>query len=184
MADGARLDDPAVEVRLARLDELLDQLQRTPGRTAEAALEAVETVLEVYGEALCRVGERVGAGAELTGDELLRHLLLLHHIHPDAAPERIGRAVRDAADQLRQRGARVELVAVDADTAVVRVTSGSCGACGDTTALHDVVRDEVLAAAPELTAVEFVGAEPAPTLIPLTAVHRRPAGSTTSGGAR
>lgn len=172
MADGTRLDDPGVEQRLARLDELLDQLQQTPGRTAEVALEAVETVLEVYGEALCRVTDRLGAG-ELTGDELLRHLLLLHHIHPDATPERVRRAVRDAGDQLRQRGARVELVAMEDDTAVVRVASGSCGSCGDTTALRDVVRDEVLAAAPELAAVRFVDAEPAATLIPLAAVRHR-----------
>jgi hypothetical protein len=184
MADGARLDDPAVEVRLARLDEVLDQLQRTPGRTAEMALEAVETVLEVYGEALCRVTERFGSGPALTEDELLRHLLLLHHIHPDSTPDRVSRAVRDAADQLRQQGAQAELVAVDAGTAVVRVTSGSCGACGDTTALHEVVRDEVLAAAPELTGVDFVAAEPAAALIPLAAVHYRPAGSTTPGGTR
>ncbi len=173
MADEGRLDDPAVEGRLARLDTVLDQLQRTPGRTAETALEAVETVLEVYGEALCRVTDRFGAGPELTGDELLRHLLLLHHIHPDGPPERVRRAVRDAGDQLRQGGARVELVAVEDDTAVVRVASGSCGACGDTTALHEVVRDEVLAAAPELADVTFLGAEPASTLIPLAAVRRR-----------
>jgi Fe-S cluster biogenesis protein NfuA len=173
MADANRLDDPAVEHRLGRLDALLDQLQHTPGRTAEVGLEAVETVLEVYGEALSRVTERLGAGPELTGDELLRHLLLLHHIHPDGTQERIGRAVRDAGDQLRRRGARVELVAVEEDTAVVRVASGSCGACGDTTALHDVVRDEVLAAAPELAGVRFVDAEPAATLIPLAAVRHR-----------
>jgi len=184
MADGARLDDPAVELRLARLDEVLDQIQRTPGRTAELALEAVETVLEVYGEALSRVTDRVGAGPELTGDELLRHLMLLHQIHPDDTPDRVRRAVRDAGDQLRQRGARVELVAMDAGTAVVRVTSGSCGACGDTTALHQVVRDEVLAAAPELAGVEFVGAEPVAALIPLAVVRHHPAGSTTPGGAR
>lgn len=173
MADAARLDDSAVEHRLARLDELLDQLQHTPGRTAELALEAVETVLEVYGEALCRVTDRLGAGPELTGDELLRHLLLLHHIHPDGMAQRVGRAVRDAGDQLRQRGARVELVAVEDDTAVVRVASGSCGACGDPTELHGVVRNEVLAAAPELTGVRFVDAEPAATLIPLAAVRHR-----------
>ena len=173
MADTNRLDDPEVEHRLARLDELLDQLQRTPGRTAEVALEAVETVLEVYGEALCRVTDRFGAGPELTGDELLRHLLLLHHLHPDGTPERVRRAVRDAGDQLRQRGARVELVAMEDDTAVVRVASGSCGSCGDTTALHQVVRDEVLAAAPELAEVRFVDAEPAATLIPLAAVRHR-----------
>lgn len=177
-----RLDDPAVERRLARVDELLAQLERTPGRTAELALEAVETVLEVYGEALCRMTDGIPP-ARLTGDELLRHLMLLHGIHPDALPERVHRAVADAGEQVRPQGARVELVEVRDDAAVVRVASGSCGACGDTAALHAVVRDEVLAAAPELARVEFVDARPAPALIPLAAVGRHPTGVTGVGGA-
>ena len=175
--DAVRLDDAAVEQRLSLVDGLLGQLERIPGRTAELALQAVEAVVDVYGEALCRVADVVadepGARDALTADELLRHLMLLHRVHPDPPAARVHRAVDDAATALRTSGARVELVEVRDDSAVVRVTSGSCGACGDTAALHDVVRDEVLAAAPELLRVDFVGAEPAPALIPLAAVGGR-----------
>jgi Fe-S cluster biogenesis protein NfuA len=175
--DGGRLDDAAVEQRLSLVDGLLGQLEQIPGRTAELALQAVEAVVDVYGEALCRVADAVaddpGARDALTADELLRHLMLLHRVHPDPPAARVGRAVDDAAAALRASGARVELVEVRDESAVVRVTSGSCGSCGDTAALHGVVRDEVLAAAPELARVDFVGAEPAPALIPLAAVGVR-----------
>jgi hypothetical protein len=179
MAD--RLDDAAVEQRLSRLDGLLAQLEHVPGRTAELALQAVEALVEVYGEALSRVTETVagdpGMRRVLTDDELLRHLMLLHRVHPDPPGQRVRRAVEDAATAVRTSGMRVELVEVRADTAVVRVAAASCGACGDPAAAHEVVRDEVLAAAPELARVEFVGPEPAPALIPLTALGGRRAGA-------
>jgi hypothetical protein len=175
MAD--RLDDATVEHRLSTLDGLLAQLEQVPGRTAELALQAVEALLDVYGEALSRVTDSVAGGpglrSALTADELLRHLMLLHHIHPDPPGQRVRRAVDDAAGALNAQGVRVQLVEVRADTAVVRVASGSCGACGDTAAAHELVRDEVLAAAPELVRVEFVGPEPSPALIPLAAVGVR-----------
>ena len=178
--DARRLDDAAVEQRLSLVDGLLGQLEHIPGRTAELALQAVEAVVDVYGEALCRVVDAVaddpGTRGTLAADELLRHLMLLHRIHPDPAAARVRRAVDDAAAALRGSGARVELVEVREDAAVVRVTSGSCGGCGDTAALHGAVRDEVLAAAPELVRVDFVGAEPAPALVPLAAVGGRRAG--------
>jgi hypothetical protein len=179
MADQAtgRLDDPAVERRLSDLDGLLAQLEQIPGRTSELALQAVEALVDVYGEALCRVSDRVRGNrqihAALTADELLRHLMLLHRIHPDPLAQRLRRAVEDAAAAVRGSGARVELVEVRADTAVLRVASGSCGACGDTAAVRDAVRDEVLAAAPELVRLEFVGPEPSPALIPLAALGGR-----------
>jgi hypothetical protein len=183
MADPApaagRLDDAAVEQRLSRLDTLLGQLEQIPGRTAELALEAVETLVDVYGEALGRVTDRASGQPDvlsaLTADELLRHLMLLHRIHPDPPQRRVGRAVEDAARQARATGARVELVSVRDDVAVVRVASGSCGACGDTAAVHDLVRDEVLAAAPELARVEFAAPQPSPALIPLESVGGRTA---------
>jgi hypothetical protein len=173
----ARLDDPAAEQRLARLDTLLARLEQIPGRTAELAVQAVETLVDVYGEALCRVrdnlADRPDLLAALAADELLRHLMLLHRIHPDPPTLRVDRAVRDAAQQARAGGARVELVEVHGDVAVVRVASGTCGSCGDTAALHDLVRDEILAAAPEVARIDFAAPAPSPALIPVAAVGGR-----------
>src|SRR6185369_10627026 len=110
------LEDDAVEQMLTQLDEILGQLEQMPGRTAELALSAVETLTEVYGEALRRVIAAAASSPDLlaayTGDELLRHLLLLHVIHPDPVAARAARAVDDLAPQLRSQGASAQFTGV------------------------------------------------------------------------
>jgi Fe-S cluster biogenesis protein NfuA len=174
--DVRRLDDAAVEPRLARLDDVLGQLEQMPGRTAELALSAVEALLEVYGEALARVADLADGGPGLldglTGDELLRHLLLLHRIHPDPPQRRAVRALDDLRPRLRSHGAEAELVDVRDGVARVKVSSRSCGGCG--TVLHDLIREQLLTVAPELSGVDVVAPEPVPALIPIAAVRRRP----------
>ncbi|BCB77734.1 hypothetical protein GCM10022251_81860 [Phytohabitans flavus] len=173
------LDDPALEQRLHRLEELLGQLEQVPGRTADVAREAVETLTEVYGEALGRAVDAATSGADvrevLTGDELLRHLLLLHGLHPDPIGMRLERAIADARAQLGASGDGVMLVGVNGGVAEVRLSAGGCGSCGTDTAVEDVVRDELLAAAPELAGVAFVAAEKQAPLIPLSTVRTRTA---------
>lgn len=195
--DGARLDDAAVEARLARLDEVLGQMELIPGRTAELAMEAVEALTEVYGEALTRMAAAAAQAppvlAAFTGDELLRHLLLLHGAHPDPAEVRAARAVED----LRAQGAKVTLTEVRDGVARLSVPSGGgccgnggggasggsasdggcgCGAGAAADDLGEVARTHVLTMAPELAGVEIVAASPAPALIPIASLSRRPSG--------
>lgn len=169
------LDDAAVEQRLAALDELLGHLEQTPGRTAETALRAIEMLTEVYGEALARVtdlaAEAPAVLAGLVGDELLRHLLLLHAVHPHPVERRVGRAVEDLEPRVRSQGARIEVIDIRDGVAWISMESGSCGSCGSGETLRELVRDEVLAVAPELRAVEVVTARPAPTLIPVESLR-------------
>lgn len=174
--EAQRLDDGAVEPRLARLDAVLGQLEQTPGRTAELALEAVETLTEVYGEALARVTDLAvdspHALDRLTSDELLRHLLLLHHIHPDPPERRVARTVDDLRPQLRTQGAEIAFVGVEDGVARISLSASSCG--GGAAALRDLVREQVLTFAPELSGVDVVAPAPAPALIPLAALWQRP----------
>src|SRR3954463_13290189 len=90
-----RLPDPAVEARLARLDEVLAGLESAPGPTVRSALEAVRLLTEVYGEALARVLDQADGqlAGRLADDELLAHLLVLHAIHPESVERRAARAV-------------------------------------------------------------------------------------------
>jgi Fe-S cluster biogenesis protein NfuA len=159
MADH-RLDAEAVEHRLTRLDTVLGQLEQIPGRTAELAMEAVADRLDLR-------------AAGLTGDDLLRHLLVLHGLHPDPPDERAARAVAELGGLAARHGATVELVGVDAETVHIGVSgSSSCG-CGSAPAgLDDAVRDCLTAAAPEL-GVEITR-QAGPRLIPVSAVRRRP----------
>ncbi|MGR6320158.1 NifU family protein [Micromonospora soli] len=174
--DVQRLDDAAVEPRLARLDAALGQLEQTPGRTAELALEAVEMLTEVYGEALARVTDLAADSTRtldrLAGDELLRHLLLLHHIHPDPVDRRVARAVDDLRPQLRAQGAEIALVGVQDEVATISLSASSCGGGG--AALRDLVREQVLTFAPELSEVDVVAPAPAPALIPVASLWQRP----------
>lgn len=172
--DVRRLDDAAIEPRLSRLDALLGQLEQTPGRTAELALDAVEILTEVYGEALARVTDVAGntphALDRLAGDELLGHLLLLHRIHPDPLERRVARAVDDLRPQLRAQGAEIALIGVRDEVARISLSASSCGAA----ALRDMVREQVLTFAPELSAVDVVAPAPAPALIPVATLWQRP----------
>jgi Fe-S cluster biogenesis protein NfuA len=185
----ASLDDAAVEQRLAALDDMLGRLEQIPGATSALGLEAVQALTEVYGEALSRVLARsAGDPRVLQGfddDQLLRHLLVLHDLHPQPLDERIAHALDRVRPYLHSHGGDVVLVSVGDGVAHVAMT-GSCDGCASSAAtLESAVSDAILAVAPELTAVEALPAtapeHPAPvTVISVDSLLRRP---TAVGGA-
>ncbi|MFJ5533805.1 NifU family protein [Streptomyces sp. NPDC093261] len=154
MPETVRLDEAAVAERLSRIDRLLERMQGAPGPMTGAAIEAVQALTEVYGEALARVLE--GADGPLVErmaeDELIGHLLVLHGIHPEPPERRAERAVAGLRPAVRERGGDIELDAVEEGVARVRVSAKGCGT--SSAALEDAVREAVLAMAPELTGVE------------------------------
>lgn len=172
-----RLADPAVEARLARLDQLLEGLESTPGPATRSAVETVRLLTEVYGEALARVMDHADAhlAERLADDELLGHLLVLHAIHPEPVERRAARAVERLRPAVQERGGDVEWAGVEGGTGRVRLTAGGgCGSgCGGGTGdVTAAVREAVLAVAPELTEVEPVQTA-APAFVPLaTLTHR------------
>jgi hypothetical protein len=169
MADAAP-DDAAVEQTLADLDELLGRLEQLPGPAGELALEAVSALAEVYGAALARAvsiavpADGGATAAALAADPLLGHLMALHGIHPDPAEVRVARAL----GEVHGGG---ELVGITDGVAEVRMSGG--GGCG-ASAGPELVRDTVLAAAPELADVRAVAAPAAPAFIPLSSLTRAP----------
>ncbi|NIJ11435.1 Fe-S cluster biogenesis protein NfuA [Saccharomonospora amisosensis] len=188
MGESQRLDDAEVQRRLARLDEVLDHVERMPGPTAESAVEAVRTLTEVYGEALARVLDTAGAAqAEaLCADELLSHLFVLHDIHPGSLADRAERALAYVRPHLERKGGRVELSSIDSGVAHVRLRAAGCGSCSSpevSPELEQAVRDSVLSLAPELTQVRVVtdsASERSPSLIPVNALLARTATTTGS----
>ncbi|HET8601354.1 MAG TPA: NifU family protein [Segeticoccus sp.] len=186
-----RLGDDDVRERLVRLDQLLEQVEQTPGPATSQALEAIELLAQVYGEALGRVVTRVREAPDGVGwmlqDELLSHLLVLHGLHPDAVEDRVEQALDEVRPYLRSHGGEVTLEEVVHGVARVSL-SGSCNGCASSTAtLEQAVTESVLAAAPELSGVEAVSSAVAgsphgpagPTLIPVEALLRHPV---TTGG--
>jgi Fe-S cluster biogenesis protein NfuA len=181
MTDGGRpdrLDDAAVEQRLARIDELLGRIEEAPGPTAQAAVEAVGALTEVYGEALARVLDRTDGAlaSRLAADELLGHLLVLHALHPDPVERRAERAVEALRSAVRERGGDIQLAGIDdGGVARVRLTVKGCGSAS--AGLEDAVRETLLAAAPELSGVEQVPGPEAreAAFVPLDTLTLRPA---------
>jgi Fe-S cluster biogenesis protein NfuA len=177
-----RLGDPEVRQRLDRLDALLGQLEQIPGPTTETALDAVQCLVEVYGEACARMVARATPGfvESMVDDELLRHLLVLHGLHPDPLERRVAHAIESVQPYVHSHGGNLELAGIDDGVAMVRL-SGSCSGCASSAAtLEGAVKESVLAAAPELSGVEAVpaatsGAQPQrQTLIPADALLHKP----------
>ncbi len=176
MAENDRLDDAAVGQRLARTDELLERVESTPGPTTEAAVEVVQTLAEIYGEALARILDLVEPelAGRLADDELLSHLMVLHDVHPEPVERRAARAVDGLRPAVRERGGDVELTGVEGGVASVRLKAKGCGSSSD--AFEEAVREAVLAVAPELTGVRRAPEEaPAPAFVPLGSLTHRSA---------
>jgi Fe-S cluster biogenesis protein NfuA len=182
MADPGRLDDTAVARRLARIDDLLERVEGAPGPSAQAALDAVRALTEVYGEALARVLDRAAPplAEAMADDELLGHLMVLHEIHPEPLQKRVARAVQGLRPAVQASGGDVELVGIEGSVARVRLTSSGsgCGSgCGSGSGgAAQAIRETVLAVAPELSEVEQVPDPVRPAaFVPLTALTHRPA---------
>lgn len=167
------MPDDALAARLTRLDELLGQVEATPGPAGEVALTALSELARVYGEALARAS---GYAAETPAvldafvrDELLGHLLVLHDIHPEPARRRVARAVEDLRPALAEQGGTVELNDINEEVATVTLSVSGCGSTVD--GVRNAVREAVLAAAPELSDVTIVApAGSRGTFIPLEAL--------------
>ena len=124
---------------VARVEALLEQIEDDP-----VALEAVEAVVDLYGEALARVL----AGAEPTEDELLRHLLLVHDLHPVDVETRVRQALDDVRPYLGSHGGDVELLGVEDGVARLRL-AGTCNGCpSSTVTLKNAIEERCCAPRP------------------------------------
>jgi Fe-S cluster biogenesis protein NfuA len=172
-----RMRDEQVRQALTRLNELLGELEETPGPAGDIAREALSALTRVYGEALARalgcVADTTRPRAAFLGDELLGHLLVLHGIHPEAVGDRVARVIRDMSEAVGDRGGTVELVGIEDGVAIVRLSKHGCGS--SIAGIDEVIREEVLAMAPELSGVEVVsGAAREAAFIPLGNLMARP----------
>jgi Fe-S cluster biogenesis protein NfuA/nitrite reductase/ring-hydroxylating ferredoxin subunit len=146
-----------------RIQSLLDASAVGGPVAAERAEQLVREVVDLYGAALSRVVELVDGAAtdRLVADDLIASLLLVHGVHPHDVTRRVSHALDTVRPYLRSHGGDVQLM--DVRNGVVRLSfSGSCKSCPSSAAtLELAVQDAVLAAAPEVAAIEVVPADPA-----------------------
>lgn len=169
------MDDAAVEERLTRLDELLAGLEQVPGPTAEAALESVQALTEVYGEGLARILGWVGPGvlARCVDDPLVRHLMVLHDLHPHSVEQRVRQVIDEISPQVTSHGGQLELITISDGVARVKIAGGH-GIPVDL--VVQAVTEAVLALAPELETVETLPGDKPQVLIPVDALLHPPLG--------
>ncbi|SBS78892.1 conserved hypothetical protein [uncultured Mycobacterium sp.] len=146
-----------------RIQTLLDATGVGGTAARERAEQLVGEVVDVYGAGLHRVMDLVddpAVTARLVADELVASLLLVHGLHPHDVHRRVSDALDSVRPYLGSHGGDVSLLGVD--DGVVRLQfQGSCKSCpSSSVTLELAVEDAVRAAAPEVSSIEVVTAEP------------------------
>lgn len=165
------MQDAEARDRVATLEGLLEQLEHLPDPAArERALEAVQTLVELYGSGLERIvdvlsgrGDAREIGDALAADELVSHLLLLHDLHPVPLEERVRGALDEVRPYLESHGGDVELLAVEDGVVRLRM-EGSCSGCpSSTVTLKLAIEDAIRKAAPDVEDIEADGVDAEPS---------------------
>jgi Fe-S cluster biogenesis protein NfuA len=150
---------PDIE-RIEQLALAVEQWKEEPLR--ETARELVKAVLSLHASGLERILSLVGAkgdcGSEIlaacAADELVASLLMLHNLHPRNLSERVEEALESVRPYLHSHGGNVELLAIDEGVVRLRL-QGSCHGCPSSAAtLKDSIERAILAAAPDVAAIE------------------------------
>ena len=155
--------------RLQRVEALVAEVEELEDAAAQARTrEIVDAVLELHGAGLARlleIAHAKGAGLaeELSGDELVASLLVLHGLHPLGLEARVARALEKVRTGLLLQGAEARLLAVEPE-GTVRVELALSGqGCGGGARAAALLEDALARAAPEaLVVIESGGPAPSP----------------------
>jgi Fe-S cluster biogenesis protein NfuA/nitrite reductase/ring-hydroxylating ferredoxin subunit len=164
MADRPETPENDTQWRAAgdRIQTLLDSCAASGTAAHERAQQLVREVVGLYGAALERIVRAGDAGfaERLAADDLVASLLLVHGLHPHDLHRRVSDALDRVRPYLGSHGGDVDLLEVDGD-AVRLAFKGSCKSCpSSAVTLELAVQDAVRAAAPEVSSIEVVTAEP------------------------
>jgi Fe-S cluster biogenesis protein NfuA/nitrite reductase/ring-hydroxylating ferredoxin subunit len=152
-----------------RIQTLLDASAGSGTVVRERTEQLAGELTDLYGAALERmVTIAAEASPELVGqfaaDELVASLMLVHGLHPHGVERRIEDALDSVRPYLGSHGGDVTLleVADGSEGMTVRLQfAGSCKSCpSSAVTLEFAVEDAVRAAAPEITSIEVVAAQP------------------------
>ena len=172
-----RLSDRDARERAARIESRLERLETVDEATRALATEALQALMELYGEALARLAGHV-APETLAGDDVIAHVLLLHGLHPLDAETRVTRALEELRSTLDAHAAAVESLEIGDGAARVRMRGGR--GCSTVT-VRRTVEDTIRGAAPDLDRVDVEVVEPPPPLIPADSIKLRTASRPVTG---
>lgn len=137
-----------IERLLAEADQLTDPRARQLARALASAL------VDLVGAALKRVRELGGddLARKLADDDLVGNLLVLCNQHPDPAPQRAERALKQATTELGSIGVTLDTVEAAGAGVRVRVTAQR-GAGVDAARVRALVEAIVMMRAPDVDSI-------------------------------
>jgi Fe-S cluster biogenesis protein NfuA len=152
-----RVQSERVEKLAARLDQAGDPEVRA------AALEVVQSVVELHGAALQRLIDKcleTAAGEHVLiaalEDKLVSGMFLLHSLHPDDIETRVMRGLESVRPYLQSHGGDCELAGVR-DGVVRLKLHGTCGSCPSSSlTLQNSVEEALYDAAPDIREIVVV----------------------------
>jgi Fe-S cluster biogenesis protein NfuA len=158
--------------QVTRVESLLGQLEALPDAAARnTATEAMQALLELYGEGLGRIVDVLAAHDDgtlalaLADDELVAHLLLLHGLHPVPVEERVLGALEGVRPYMESHGGSAEMLGVSEGVVHLRL-QGSCSGCPSSSiTLKLAIEKAIFEVAPDVHEVLAEGAvePPAPS---------------------
>ncbi len=182
-------DNQEFRDQIARIEGLIGSIESAADPALRAsAKNLVQSVMDLHAGAIDRILEIVSKAGEpgaalldaLAKDELVSSVLVLYDLHPDSFETRVHRGIEKARQALARRGAGLEVLAVEAMTVRLKIDSGG-HSCGSTLSdLEKLVREALLATAPDAVEViiEMPADRPASTFVPLASLQ------TTNGSSR
>jgi Fe-S cluster biogenesis protein NfuA/nitrite reductase/ring-hydroxylating ferredoxin subunit len=152
-----------------RIQTLLDASAGSGLVVRERTEQLASELTDLYGAALERMVAIAAKSApqlvdQFVSDELVASLMLVHGLHPHGVERRIEDALDSVRPYLGSHGGDVTLLEVvdGLEGMTVRLQfAGSCKSCpSSAVTLEFAVEDAVRAAAPEISSIEVVAAEP------------------------
>ncbi len=158
--------------RVGEIESLIAELDALPDPAARAtAMEAIQAVLDLHGNALDRMLELIveQAGeqglallASFAGDDRVGNVLMLHGLHPVDITTRVAQALDSVRPYLASHGGNVELLGVEDGVVKLRL-EGSCKGCPSSAAtLKTAIEEAIMAAAPDVLEITAEGVTPPP----------------------
>jgi Fe-S cluster biogenesis protein NfuA len=148
-------------LRAERVEKLAALLERAgEPEVRAAALELVQSVIELHGAALERLVDsllQTSAGEHALGqaleNDLVSSMLLLHNLHPDDIETRVLRGIENVRPYLQSHGGDAELVDVREGIVHLRL-HGTCGSCPSSSiTLKNAVEDALFEMAPDIVEI-------------------------------
>jgi Fe-S cluster biogenesis protein NfuA len=179
-------DEARMQQRMERIAELVRRLDSNGGEEKRQSKELMELVMNLHGEAIERICDRLRAGGEdgqkllesLAADPVIASVLLLYGLHPLDLETRINRAIEKVRPVVLSYGGQLELVACQ--HGVVRVRVSGVENAHAARAARSAVEADLYAAAPDAASLTILGLEKftSPDFVPLEQLGAMTAGHT------